>query len=256
MRIVSWNVNSLRARYARVEDYLTSNEPDVLCLQETKCKGDNFPEFDFRVLGYDVCHYGLSQYNGVAIISKSNLEEISAGIENENDPYIGDGRVIRADIEGLTVVSVYAPNGRDVTSEHYEKKLQWYDHFTDYIERLTRAKSDIVIVGDFNIAPSDEDVWDVNDFPLTTHITDKERSKLEALLGMGFVDSFREKYPKDEGFTFWDYRGSDFLANKGMRIDLGLVSSSLSGTINDVRVDRESRMGEKPSDHAALIVEL
>lgn len=255
-KIVSWNVNSLRARFERVEEYLLKHDPDILCLQETKCKDDNFPEFDIRVLGYDVCHYGLSQYNGVAIISKENQSDVVVGIDNENDPYIADGRVIRADVKNITVLSVYAPNGRDVENEHYEKKLAWYDHFHEYIQKLKEVKKNIVIVGDFNVAPRNDDVWDIDNFPLTTHVTDKERSKVEALLNLGFVDTFRHLHPDDEGFTFWDYRGSDLISNKGMRIDLALVSDSLIPSIQELSVDRESRLGEKPSDHAAIVLDL
>lgn len=256
MNIVTWNVNSLRARYERVVDFLDTHDVDVMCIQETKCKDDNFPEFDLRTLGYDVCHYGLSQYNGVAIISKEPHKNVVAGLNNNDDPYINDGRVIRCDVGEISLICVYVPNGRDVDSEHYEMKLRWYGMFVEYLRDVLTTNKNVVVVGDFNIAPTDEDVFDINELPLTTHITRRERNCLREVLDVGFVDSYRHLYPTEQGFTFWDYRGGNFHLNRGMRIDLCLVSHSLAGYIKEVSVDRDSRKGEKPSDHAAVLLRL
>ncbi len=256
MKVATWNINSLRARFERVCEFLETSQVDVLLIQETKCKDDNFPEFDIRTLGYDVSHYGLSQYNGVAIISKSQQKNTTFGLGSESDPYIADARILKSEIEGISFVSVYAPNGRDVTSEHYKYKLDWYDLFADYAKNLIETNEQIVIAGDLNIAPTDKDVWDIKEFPLSTHVTDLERNKYQSLLSLGLTDAFDLRYPSDEGFTFWDYRGGDFHKNKGMRIDFFLVSDALKNNISDVYVERESRKGSKPSDHAALIMEL
>lgn len=225
-------------------------------MQETKCKDDNFPEFNIRTSGFDVCHYGLSQYNGVSILSKDPIKNISLGMDNARDPYIDDARLIKGDIDGITFVSVYAPNGRDRTSEHFEKKLDWYNNFIDYASTVLQNNPRTIITGDLNIAPHDSDVWDINEFPLTTHVTQEERAKFQALCDIGFTDAFRHLYPTDRSFTFWDYRGGDFHQNKGMRIDFFLVSKDLVENIKGISVDRDSRKGEKPSDHAALILDL
>lgn len=257
MKIVTWNVNSLRARFERVKEFLELHpEVDVLVLQETKCKDDNFPELDIRMLGYDVVHYGLSQYNGVAIISKEDLIEPSWSLGIDNDPYIKDGRVISAIVNGITIVSVYCPNGRDIESEHYEWKLEWFDHLHKYLKDLLAKNENVVVLGDFNIAPEDKDVYDISKVAMTTHITQKERDKLTNLYKLGFVDAYRHLYSDGEGFTYWDYRNGDFNNNRGLRIDLAIVSQPLVSKIKEVEVLRESRIGDSPSDHAAMLLEL
>ena len=257
MKIVSWNVNSLRARFERVKEFLENNaDVDVLLLQETKCQDKNFPELDLRMLGYDVVHLGLSQYNGVAILSKEDLTNPKFGFEVDTDPYVKDGRIISAEVNGITVISVYCPNGRDIESEHYEMKLEWFDILKNHLQELLKINPNIVVLGDFNITPADEDVFDITKVQMTTHITTKERDKLTSILNLGFVDAYRELYPEGEGFTYWDYRGGDFNNNRGLRIDLAYVSESLKSRIKEVEVSRESRIGDSPSDHAALILEL
>lgn len=257
MKIVTWNVNSLRARFERVKEFLESHpDVDVLVLQETKCKDDNFPELDIRMLGYDVVHYGLSQYNGVAIISKEDLKVPTFSLGIDNDPYIKDGRVISADVNGITIVSVYCPNGRDIESEHYQFKLEWFDMLHTYLNNHLEKNKNVVVLGDFNITPKDKDVYDISKVQMTTHVTQKERDKLKNLFDLGFVDSYRHLYPNGEGFTYWDYRNGDFNNNRGLRIDLALVSKALKTKIKEVEVLRESRIGDSPSDHAALLLEL
>ena len=256
MKIASWNVNSLRARFERVKEFLELNDDiDVLLLQETKCQDKNFPEFDIRILGYDVAHYGLSQYNGVCIISKEDLIDVKIGLNTTEDPYINDGRIISATVNGITIVSVYCPNGRDIDSEHYEMKLKWFDLLKEELQKLLIENEKVIVMGDFNIVPTDADVYDISKITMTTHVTKKEREKLSAILELGFIDSYRCLYPKGEGFTYWDYRNGDFNNNRGLRIDLGLISNTLVNRLKDVSVSRESRIGDSPSDHACIILE-
>jgi exodeoxyribonuclease III len=257
MKIVSWNVNSLRARFERVKEFLDTNKDiNILLLQETKCQDKNFPEFDIRILGYDVAHYGLGQFNGVAVIAKSDLQEVNSGFDNDQDPYVNDGRIISCLIDGITYISVYCPNGRDIDSEHYEMKLNWFELLYSHLKELLKTTDEIVIMGDFNIAPRDEDVYDIEKFVSTTHTTKREREALENIIGLGFIDAYRELYPDVEGFTYWDYRNGDFNNNRGLRIDLALVSESLKPRIRNFTISRESRIGDSPSDHAAIILEL
>jgi exodeoxyribonuclease-3 len=258
MRIATWNVNSLKARLPRVEEFLGYADVDVLCLQETKCADKTFPALTFSALGYDAAHHGQGQWNGVAILSRVGIEQSSAGFGHTFvDPYEGDARVLSAVCGGVTFVSVYVPNGRAVDTEFYERKLQWLGVMHDWIEKGFRPSDPLVVLGDFNVAPADRDVWDPKAFKGSTHVTDAERAAVARLEHWGMVDTFRAVYPDTDGlYSYWDYRAGDFHQHHGMRIDLVLATAPVSSRVTWAVVDRNARKGAQPSDHAPVIVDL
>ena len=256
MRIATWNVNSLKARQERVEEWLGYAHPDVLCLQETKLSDDAFPHLAYSALGYDSVHHGHNQWNGVAILSKVGIEAVTTGFdEGIVDPYEGDARLLAATCGGVRVVSVYVPNGREVGTEFYERKLEWFGLLHDWIAANESPDRDIAVLGDFNVAPEDRDVWSVKAFAGATHVTAPERAAVARLHEWGFVDAFRHCYDDDRLFTYWDYRAGAFHQHRGMRIDLALVSELLAERITWAVIDRNARKGKLPSDHAPLFVE-
>jgi exodeoxyribonuclease-3 len=256
MRIATWNVNSLKARIPRVEEWLTYAHPDVLCLQETKLADDAFPHLGFSALGYDSVHHGHNQWNGVAILSRVGIESVTTGFDDETiDPYEGDARVIAATCDGVRVVSVYVPNGREVGTEYYDRKLAWLGALHDWLAATQSPQDQLAVLGDFNVAPEDRDVWSVEAFEGATHVTAPERAAVARLLEWGLVDAFRERYADNGLFTYWDYRRGDFHQHRGMRIDLALVTRPLAERITWSAVDRNARKGQQPSDHAPMIVD-
>jgi exodeoxyribonuclease III len=256
MRIATWNVNSLKARLPRVEEWLDYAKPDVLCLQETKLADDSFPQLTFSALGYESVHHGQGQWNGVAILSRVGIAEVSSGFGELVDPYEGDARVIAANCGGVRVVSVYVPNGREVGTEFYERKLVWLGGLHDWLDAIAKPSDPLAMLGDFNVAPEDRDVWSVKAFQGSTHVTAPERDAVAHLRDWGMVDAFRAVYPDDRLFTYWDYRRGDFHQHRGMRIDLALVTEPLARRITWALVDRNARKGQGPSDHAPLLIDL
>jgi len=256
MRIATWNVNSLKARLPRVEEWLEYARPDVLCLQETKLADKAFPALTFSGLGYESVHNGQGQWNGVAILSRVGIAEVASGFGELVDPYEGDARVIAANCGGVRVVSVYVPNGREVGTEFYERKLLWLDGLRDWLDATAKPSDPVAVLGDFNVAPEDRDVWSVKAFEGSTHVTGPERDAVGRLRDWGMVDAFRAVYSDDRLFTYWDYRRGDFHQHRGMRIDLALVTEPLARRITWALVDRNARKGQGPSDHAPLLVDL
>jgi exodeoxyribonuclease-3 len=258
MRIATWNVNSLKARLPRVEEFLGYADVDVLCLQETKLADKSFPALTFSALGYDTVHHGQGQWNGVAILSRVGIEKPSNGFgADHDDPYDGDARVLSADCGGVRVVSVYVPNGREVGSEFYDRKLQWLTVMRDWLKVSCSPSDPLIILGDFNVAPEDRDVWDIRKFDGATHVTAPERAAVAELEGWGLQDVFRLVYPDDDKlYTYWDYRAGDFHQHRGMRIDLALATQPVAARVAWAVVDRNARKGTGPSDHAPLIVDL
>ncbi|HSL57473.1 MAG TPA: exodeoxyribonuclease III [Acidimicrobiales bacterium] len=255
MRIATWNVNSLKARLPRVEDWLTQVQPDVLCLQETKTADDGFPALAFEALGYESAHHGDGRWNGVAVLSRVGLDDVHAGFAPDLEPDT-DCRLIAATCGGVRVHSVYVPNGRALGDPHYDYKLSWLGRMREHLDRTCRPDDDVVVCGDFNIAPTDLDVWDPAAFVGSTHVTAPERDALAALIDWGLVDTFRRRYPDEPGlYSYWDYTAGRFHKREGMRIDYVLASAPLAerGAL-DV-VDRNARKGTKPSDHAPVIAE-
>jgi exodeoxyribonuclease-3 len=256
VRVVTWNVNSLRARLERVEEWLAEVEPDVVCLQETKLADDAFPALTFEALGYESAHHGQGQWNGVAILSKVGLADVVSNFADgiEPDP---DARIVTATCGGVRISSCYVPNGRTLADEHYQYKLSWLDRLLDHVGRDSSADSDVIVTGDFNIAPEDRDVHDPSKFADTTHTSAAERDRLDALLDWGLVDLFRQQHPGvDDVYSWWDYRAGDFHQGRGLRIDLVLGSASIAKRCEWSTVDRNARKGKLPSDHAPVVVDL
>jgi exodeoxyribonuclease III len=257
MRLATWNVNSLKQRLPRVEEWLAYAEPDVLCLQETKLTDDAFPQLTFAALGYDAVHFGQGQWNGVAILSRVGIESVHTGFgDGVVDPYEGDARLLAATCGGVRVVTVYVPNGRAVDTEFYERKLVWLERLREWLDASASPSDEVALVGDFNVAPEDRDVWDPKAFIGDTHVTEPERSAVAALRDWGMVDAFRSVYDQDRLFTYWDYRRGDFHQHKGMRIDLVLMTEPLAKRVRWAIVDRNARKGKGPSDHAPLVVDV
>ena len=254
MRIATWNVNSLNARLARVEEWIAYARPDVLCLQETKQADAAFLHGAFAALGYESAHHGDGRWNGVAIISKVGLENVTTGLDSADD---AEGtRVIGADCGGVRVVSVYVPNGRALDDEHYPAKLAWLARLRDVLEETSAPDRPLAVCGDFNVAPDDRDVWDPSEFEGMTHVSAPEREALANLEAWGLVDVFRRLYPDDRLFSWWDYRGGSFHRHRGMRIDLILVTEVVAEQTTYALIDRQARKGEKPSDHTPVFIDV
>jgi exodeoxyribonuclease-3 len=255
MRVATWNVNSLKVRLPRVEEWLAYAQPDVCCLQETKLSDATFPSLAFSALGYESVHFGLGQWNGVAILSRVGIEAVTTGFA-EGIEVDADTRLITATCAGIKMSSIYAPNGRALDSEHYKYKLSWFERLRHHLEQTADPSEPVIVCGDFNIAPEDRDVWDPAAFVGSTHVSAPEREALAHLEAWGLEDAFRLVYDQDRLFTYWDYRAGDFHNHRGMRIDLVLVSKPLADEVTWAIVDRNARKGKLPSDHAPLVVDL
>jgi len=256
VRLATWNVNSLKARLDRVEAWLAEVEPDVLCLQETKCTDDAFPALAIAGMGYEAVHHGQGRWNGVAILSRVGLADVVHGFADGGEPD-AEARLITARCGSTVVVTAYAPNGRAVGHEQFDHKLAWFDRLVGHLDAVASPDDDLVVCGDLNIAPEDRDVWDVRAVHGSTHVTPQERARFEALLDWGLLDAFRLAYPDDDRlFTWWDYRAGRFHKHEGMRIDHVLVSRPLASRLSWSLVDRNARKGQGPSDHAPLLIEL
>lgn len=256
MRIATWNVNSLKARLPRVLEWLEYAQPDVLCMQETKLADDAVPVMDFEAIGYTVLHHGEGRWNGVAIASRVGVTEDRSGFGELVDPYEGEARLVAGTCGGVRVASVYVPNGRALGTDTYERKLEWLDRLLEWLDASHSPDEPLVVCGDFNVAPEDRDVYDPRAFEGATHVSDAERKRYQALLDWGFTDAFRQLYDDDRLYTWWDYRAGNFHKHKGLRIDHVLVTAPLRDRVTWALVDRNARKGEKPSDHAPLLVDL
>jgi exodeoxyribonuclease III len=254
MRIATWNVNSLNARLARVEEWLDYARPDVLCMQETKLADGAFPAMAFGALGYESASHGDGRWNGVAIISRVGLDDVVRGFGGSADDQ--GARLVAARCGGVRVHSVYVPNGRAVGSEHYQAKLAWLGELRAYLEHTSKPADNVAVCGDFNVAPEDRDVWNPTAFEGETHVTVPERQGLMALEEWGLVDTFRACYDEDQLFTWWDYRAGNFHKHMGLRIDLVLLSAPLAARVTYALIDRNARKGKQPSDHAPVLVDV
>jgi len=257
VRIATWNVNSLRSRIDRVEALLQRHDIDVLALQETKAREDQLPLMGLQVLGYDVAASGFNQWNGVALISRVGIEDVQAGFDGMpefGDPPIAEARALGAVCGGVRIWSLYVPNGRKVDDPHYHYKLEWLARLRDAARPWLAG--DTALVGDWNIAPQDEDVYDVAAFAKDTHVTPPERAAFQAFLDEGYADVVRPHAPGPGVYTYWDYYRQRFERNRGMRIDFVLGSPSLAARVTGASIDREERAGTGASDHAPVIVDL
>ena len=256
MRIATWNVNSVRQRIPRLLPWLADREPDVVCLQETKVGNDLFAEVlagPLKELGYDYVSHGLTQWNGVALLSRVGLDDPLRGFPGEPGFPDPEARCVSAVCGGVRVHSVYVPNGRTLESEHYAYKLAWLEALRAHVGGLG---PDVLICGDVNIAPADADVFDPDAYLGHTHVSEPERRALGDLLALGLHDVVRDHWPDERIFTYWDYRAGMFHQNLGMRIDLVLAGTPVAARVRAAWVDRKARKGTGPSDHAPVIVDL
>lgn len=252
MKIASWNVNSLNVRLPQVLQWLESAQPDVLALQETKLTDDKFPAAEIEAAGYRVAFSGQKTYNGVALLSKSPMSEVIVDIPGLDDP---QRRILGATIDGVRVLNLYVVNGQEVGSEKFEYKLEWLEQVRKYIAQDLKSHRDYVVLGDFNIAPADADVYDPEAWFERILCSTPEREALQRILALGFRDSFRLFEQEEKQFTWWDYRLNAFRRNMGLRIDLILASQAMAARCRGAVVDKVPRGWERPSDHAPVIAD-
>ena len=258
MRIATWNVNSVTARLDRVLAWLESAQPDVLALQELKCTDEAFPLMPIQALGYDVATWGTGRWNGVALLSRVGLADVTIGLDEQ--PQYEDAlepRAIGATCDGVRVWSVYVPNGREPDHPHYAYKLDWFRALQATAAHELAAAPDrpFAIIGDYNVAPTDDDVWDITAFAGSTHVTAAEREALADLRSVG-LDEVMPRALKGNPYTFWDYRAASFGRGWGMRIDLVYANPAFAAHVADAWIDREERKGKGASDHAPVVIDL
>lgn len=258
LRIATWNVNSITARLPRLLAWLERTGTDVLCLQELKCGPDAFPYEPLRELGYEAACHCTGRWNGVAVLSRVGMADVVRGLpgepgypEEEPEP-----RAVAATCGPVRVWSVYVPNGREIGHAHYAYKLRWLQALRAAVAGDAAGQLPFAVLGDFNVAPTDEDVWDLSVFEGMTHVTPDERAALAALRDAGLADVVPRPLKYDRPYTYWDYRELCFPKNKGMRIDLVYGNKPFAGAVTDAFVDREERKGKGASDHAPVVVDL
>jgi exodeoxyribonuclease III len=279
MRIATWNVNSLKARMERVEEWLAQRTPDVLLMQETKLSDEAAPELPFRMVGYELLHHGEGRWNGVAIASRVGIAEvvtnfgdgpvrrspapeagtasIAEALEAEaSEASADEARMVSAVCGGIRVVSIYAPNGRAVDTPFYRAKLAWFERLARWLRETCDPAQPLVIGGDFNVAPEDMDVYDMAFFAGATHVSGPERAVVAALREWGLVDAYRLHHPEPGKFSWWDYRAGNFHKGLGMRIDHLYVTRSVADRCTAAEIDRDARKGKLPSDHAPVYIDL
>jgi exodeoxyribonuclease-3 len=267
MRIATWNVNSLKARLEKVAWWLDRAEPDVLLMQETKLTDGDVPTGEFLRRGYELAHHGEGRWNGVAIASRVGISDVitnfgeplapSRSPEAGDDEPLAEARMISALCGGVRVTSIYAPNGRSIESPFYRAKLIWFERLARWFRETRQPEESLVLGGDFNVAPTDADVWDPQRCHGGTHVSPAERAAVLALERWGLDDAYRLHHPEPQRYTWWDYRAGSFHKNMGMRIDHLLTSSSVTRRVIMSEIDREARKGKPtPSDHTPLVIDL
>jgi exodeoxyribonuclease-3 len=253
MRIASWNVNSLKVRLPQVLDWLEKHRPDALCLQELKLEDANFPTAALQAAGYSAAFSGQKTYNGVAILSRTPAAHVVSGIAGFDDP---QRRVISAEVDGVRLVCAYVPNGQSVDSDKYRYKLGWLAAFSNWLEQELVQHGRLAVLGDYNIAPEDRDVYDPKAWEGQVLVSPPERDAFRRLIELGFRDSFRLFEQPEKSYSWWDYRMNGFKRNLGMRIDHILLSPVLAAGCSRCSIDLEPRRNERPSDHAPVIAEI
>ncbi len=252
MKIASWNVNSLRVRLSQVLAWVSTVQPDILALQETKVTDDRFPTAAIEASGYSVVYSGQKTYNGVAILAQKSIEDVLTDIPGLEDP---QRRILGATIGDVRVLNLYVVNGSEVGSEVYAYKLHWLDRVRAYVQAQLAQYPSSVIVGDFNIAPEDRDVYDPELWHEKILCSTPERAALRSLLDLGYEDTFRLFEQQADSFSWWDYRTAGFRRNAGLRIDLILANKSLSKRCLSSTIDKGPRGQKRPSDHAPIVAE-
>ncbi len=256
MRLVTWNVNSLKVRMPRLLEFLELHRPDVLCLQETKCEPDSFPLLELEAAGYAAVHHSAGRWAGVAVVARSELgiEEAARGLAGEPGPE--EARWVEARVGAMRVISTYVINGRTVDSPFFAAKLRFLAAAAERVTELRETGEPVVLAGDLNVTRDDRDVYDPAAFEGETHVTGEERAALEAILDRGgLTDAYRALHD-DQHFTWWDYRQGHFHRGMGLRIDYLMLSEALAGSLTACHIERDFRKGTKPSDHAPLVAEL
>jgi len=267
MRVATWNVNSLKARWEKLVWWLERAEPDVLLIQETKLADAHAPHEELARQGYSLAHHGEGRWNGVAIASRVGIADVITNFgaplappstsEAGDDEPAAEARMIAAVCGGVRVVSLYAPNGRSLDSQFYRAKLAWFERLHGWLRDTQSPQQPLVLGGDFNVAPSDGDVWDAAACHGGTHVSPEERAAFARLLAWGLVDAYRLRCAEPARYTWWDYRAGAFQKNFGMRIDHLLVTSCVAERVVLAEIDREARKGKPiPSDHAPLVLDL
>ena len=253
MRLATWNVNSLAVRLPQVLAWLEANPVDALVLQETKLADDKFPHAEIEAAGYRAQWHGQKTYNGVALLSRAEASPAVKNIPGLDDP---QARVIAASLGAVRVIGAYFPNGQEPGSDKFAYKMRWLDALRAWLAAELSAHPRLVLMGDFNIAPEDRDVFDPELLRGTIHCTDEERGHFRALLALGLHDAFRLFEQPPKSWSWWDYRNLAFRKNQGLRIDHILVSEALKGRVSACSIDKAPRKNERPSDHAPVVVEL
>ena len=248
--IASWNVNSLKVRLPQLLEWLAHHRPDVIVLQETKSEDAKFPAADITATGYQVVFSGQQTYNGVAILARTPLADPAAGLPGFPDEH---KRVLAATVGGVRVIDLYVPNGQAVGSDKYKYKLEWLGALHTWLAEELKQHKELVVLGDFNISPADEDVHDPAEWEGQVLFSDPERAAFHGLVGLGFVDTFRKFEQPPRSFSWWDYRMNAFPRNRGLRIDHILASPALAARLESATIDVEPRRAERPSDHAPVL---
>ncbi len=252
MKIATWNVNSLRVRLPQVLDWLASEQPHVLALQETKLQDEQFPAAELGDAGYEAVYAGQKTYNGVAILSRKPPIDVTAAVPGLDD---GQRRIIVATVGSVRIINVYVPNGERVGSEKYRYKLHWLERLTEHVRRELTSYPHLIVLGDFNIAPEERDVHDPEAWDEQVLFSGPERAAFRRLMGAGLCDTFRLFEQADAEYSWWDYRMGAFRRNNGLRIDHVVASDGLRSACVSCRIDKGPRRHERPSDHAPVIAE-
>ena len=253
MKLATWNVNSLGVRLPQVLDWLAANPVEVLVLQETKLTDDKFPHAEIEAAGYRAQWHGQKTYNGVALLSRSDASDVVKNIPGFDDP---QARVIAGTVGGVRAIGAYFPNGQAPDSDKFQYKMRWLDALRGWLAQELAAHPKLVLMGDFNIAPEDRDVFDPELLRGTIHCTPEERAHFSALAALGLVDAFRLFEQPPKSWSWWDYRNLAFRRNQGLRIDHILVSEALKPLVAACTIDKLPRKNERPSDHAPVVVTL
>lgn len=253
MKIATWNVNSILARLPHITRWLEQNQPDVLCIQETKCTDDKFPLLEIKAAGYECAIFGQQSYNGVAILSRAGCATPQRGFPD--DDATSHARLLAADIGGIRIVNVYIPNGQMVGSEKYQFKLEWMRRLREFLDRNSQLNEPVLLCGDFNVAPEERDVHDPRLWQNRILFSEPERAALENIRDWGFTDTFRLHTAEGGHYSWWDYRAGGFRRNLGLRIDHIWVSAPLAARSITTTIDKEPRGWERPSDHAPVVAE-
>jgi exodeoxyribonuclease-3 len=253
MKIATWNVNSVFARMPLVVRWIEEAQPDVLCLQETKTTDDKFPAHDFLELGYNSAFIGQKSYNGVAILSKYEIEDVQRNFPGDDET--APARLIAATINGVRIVNTYIPNGTELFTDPFRFKLDWLQRLRHFFDETCPKDTDVLLCGDFNVAPDERDVYDVRAWEGKLHFSKPERAALEYVRRWGFVDAFRLFHEEGKLFSWWNYREGAFFRNNGLRIDHIWVSPSLAARCLHCHIDKSPRAWERPSDHTPVVAE-